>query len=165
MIRKNDLLDALLHECDIASHLHGKVSEDGWDYRPTPEQRSTLELLRYIAGCGIGSARAMIDGNWDGYKAAMDRASGMTPAEFPALMATQKSELRALLEGLDDAALETQEATLPWGEKVMLGRALLETTLKWLAAYRMQLFLYLKASGNKAIGTANNWAGVDYEEA
>jgi hypothetical protein len=46
-----------------------------------------------------------------------------------------------------------------------LGRALVETTLKWLTAYRMQLFLYAKASGNEKIGTANNWAGVDYEEA
>lgn len=165
MIRKNDLLDSLLHECDIASHLHGKIPEGRWGYRPTPDQRSTLELLRYLAGCGIGSARAMTEGTWDGYKAAMDRAADMAPEAFPALMATQKDELRALFAGLDDDALSTQEATLPWGEKVTLGRALIETTLKWLAAYRMQLFLYAKASGNTAIGTANNWAGVDAEGA
>lgn len=162
-MRKDDLRDAILHECDIVAHLHTKIPAGQADYRPSAEQRSTLELLRYLAGCGIGSARAMSDGHWDGYKAAMDRAATMTLEDFPALMATQKEELAAFFEGLDDDALAAQEATLPWGEQVALGRALLETTLKWLAAYRMQLFLYAKASGNAAISTANNWAGVDYE--
>ena len=163
MIRKDDLLAALLHECHIASHLYTKVPEGAWDYRPGPTQRTTLELLQYLQGCGIGSARAMSEGSWDGYKAAMERAADMKPDAFPALMEKQKAELEAFFEGLDDAALETQEATLPWGEKVTLGRALLETTLKWMTAYRMQLFLYAKASGNDAINTANNWGGVDYE--
>ncbi len=55
--------------------------------------------------------------------------------------------------------LET-ETVYPWGEKVKLGRALLEAPLKYLTAYRMQLFLYAKQSGAE-VGTANNWRGVD----
>jgi hypothetical protein len=76
-------------------------------------------------------------------------------------MRRQREELAALLDGLSEDDLDGTEATLPWGEKVTLRRALLETTLKWLTAYRMQLFLYAKACGNHDIGTPNNWAGVD----
>lgn len=164
MSATSDLCDALLHECDIAVHLCSKLPEGSAEYRPAPEQRSMLELLRYLAGCGIGSARAMRDGDWAGYKAAMERVAEMTVEGFPDAMRLQKDELTALFAGLGDDDLATCEATLPWGEKVTLRRALVETTLKWLTAYRMQLFLYAKAAGNTSIGTANNWAGVDDKE-
>ena len=163
MIRKADLLDTLVHECNVITHLHSKVPDGAWDYRPSPKQRSTRELLQYLAACGIGSARAMVDGNWKGYEAAMERAAGTEPEAFPDLMTRQREELEALLGGLTDEELASREAMLPWGEKVTLGRALLETTLKWLTAYRMQLFLYAKASGNQGINTANCWGGVDYD--
>jgi hypothetical protein len=38
---------------------------------------------------------------------------------------------------------------------------LLETTVKFLCAYRMQLFLYLKQMGVEGLGTAHAWAGRD----
>jgi hypothetical protein len=158
------LRDSALHECDVAIHLHGKLPEAAADYRPTPKQRSTVELLRYLSACGIGSARAMCEGEWEGYKEAMGRVEDMPLEGFPEAMQHQKQALEALFEGLTDEDLTSREAVLPWGEKVSLGRALLETTLKWLAAYRMQLFLYAKAAGNASIGTANNWAGVDWED-
>lgn len=161
MSRTSDLKDAALHECDIAIHLHAKLPEGAADYRSTETQRTTTELLRYLAACGIGSARAMKDGTWDGYKEAMERNEHMTLAEFPEAMQRQKEELAVFLDTLSDEDLDTCAATLPWGQKVTLGRALLETTLKWLTAYRMQLFLYAKSAGNTEIGTANNWAGVD----
>ena len=157
-----DLRDAILHDCEIAIHLHGKLPPGSADYRPSPAQRSTTELLRYLAGCGIGSALAMRDGSWKGYEDAMDRVAEMPAAGFPDAMRRQKEEIRELLAGLTDADLATRTATLPWGEVVSLGRGLTETTLKWLTAYRMQLFLYAKASGATEIGTANNWAGVDH---
>ncbi len=38
---------------------------------------------------------------------------------------------------------------------------LVECLLKWAAAYKMQLFLYIKSSGNSSIGTSNLWGGMD----
>lgn len=163
MSQTHDLRDALLHECDIAIHLHSKLPEGAADYRPTDGQRNTTELLRYLASCGVGSVLAMRDGTWDGYEEAMDGVADMPIEGFPDAMRRQKERLRELLDGLSDEDLESVESTLPWGQKVTLGRALMETTLKWLTAYRMQLFLYAKAAGNDAVNTANNWAGVDYE--
>ena len=42
-----------------------------------------------------------------------------------------------------------------------LGTALVDGPLKWLLAYKMQLFLYVKASGATGIGTSNVWGGRD----
>jgi hypothetical protein len=33
--------------------------------------------------------------------------------------------------------------------------------MKWAVAYKMQLFLYIKANGNHDINTSNLWRGVD----
>lgn len=47
-----ELISALRTEVRILVHLAGKVDPAQLDYRPTPKQRSTLELLRYIAIMG-----------------------------------------------------------------------------------------------------------------
>ncbi len=63
MLNKNDLLSSFLSEIEIVRHLTTKVPADRMDYRPSEGQRSALELLRYLASCGVGSACAMVDGN------------------------------------------------------------------------------------------------------
>ena len=47
-----------------------------------------------------------------------------------------------------------------WGNTASLAVHLLGV-LKTITAYKMQLFLYIKESGNHAIGTSNVWAGMD----
>ncbi len=42
-----ELLGALQHEVRVLSHLVSKVDPAQVDYRPTPKQRSTIDLLRY----------------------------------------------------------------------------------------------------------------------
>ena len=42
-----------------------------------------------------------------------------------------------------------------------LGAAILNGPAKWLAAYKMQLFLYAKASGAPELKTSNLWRGAD----
>lgn len=161
MLGKADLLDTLARETAITKHLLGKVPAGGLDYRPTPGQRSTLELLRYLSHCGIGGTLAMADGNWDGYKSWAARCAKLTAPEIPAALDRQSEALAEFFAGVTDEALATREATTPLGEKLPLGRALLELPVKWMTAYRMQLFLYLKAAGNDGIWTPNCWGGVD----
>ena len=47
-----ELISALRTEVRILVHLAGKMDQTQRDYRPTPKQRSTLELLRYMAIMG-----------------------------------------------------------------------------------------------------------------
>jgi len=161
MISKADLLAEMLRECDICVHLAGKVPPGGLEFRFTPTQRSTLELLQYISFVGTAFAAAAVTGTWDRYGELEKAASSLAAADFPAAMERQKAALRDLLAGVPDADLAAKRFKTPWGDELPLGRALIELPLGSLIAYRMQLFLQAKAAGNAEIWTPNCWAGVD----
>ncbi len=161
MLTRDDLLAAMLKECDICIHLHGKLPVGGLDYRPSPAQRSTRELLAYLPVCGIGMARALVDGHWEAYGTLMRESVAMDPIEFPVAMERQKEALRALFETLTDEELSTRRVTVPSGEEFSLAAAMLDLPYRSLCGYRMQLFLYAKAAGNHDLKTPNCWAGRD----
>lgn len=161
MLSPEAFLDACAHETRVVLHLATKVSPDAYGWRPTPKQRSVLELLRYLTTCAIVPARAMVTGSWAHADAAEAAADTLAPSAFPWAMQRQLDELRALVRAVPAPDFATREATLPWGTKTRLGPALVDTVLKTLVAYRMQLFLYAKAAGNPGLGPANCWVGVD----
>src|SRR5690242_17642864 len=65
VLTKNELLAALHHEVRILVHLAGKVDRTKLDYRPTPRQRSTLELLQYMAIMGPTQIAVIKNGVFD----------------------------------------------------------------------------------------------------
>lgn len=66
----------------------------------------------------------------------------------------------AMLEARwSDADMRAEIA--PWGEKTSRGAFLVVFLLSGYAAYRTQLFLYLKACGGDELGTINLWDGID----
>lgn len=164
MITKEQLESALTHECDIAVHLFGKLTPESYDYRPSPDVRSTAELLRYLAMCGIGAIRWFESGSLDVWKEHQERVAGMSPDEFPEAMQRQKREIQEFFAHTSEEVLRTKEARLPTGAKMPLGAAIMNGPLKWLAAYKLQLFSYAKANGATGIGTANAWAGIDWRK-
>src|SRR5262245_45088001 len=52
ILTKPELIASLQKEVRILVHLAGKVDPAQLDYRPTPKQRSTIELLRYLSYMG-----------------------------------------------------------------------------------------------------------------
>ena len=52
ILTKSELLDSLQKEVRILLHLASKIDRAQLDYRPTPKQRSTLELLQYLTYMG-----------------------------------------------------------------------------------------------------------------
>lgn len=161
MISKNALESSILRECTICKHLYEKIPQDAFDYRPSPGQRSTLELLRYLAMVGSATMSAMIAGDWSGRGEFSARTEAMTPEEFPAMMDRQMEEIREMFAGLDEEEAATRMVRFPTGVEMPLGVALMESLLKWFTGYKMQLFLYAKASGAEHISTSNCWRGVD----
>ncbi|HSN13895.1 MAG TPA: hypothetical protein VLT61_04635 [Anaeromyxobacteraceae bacterium] len=161
MISKTHLLGSLHHECTVAQHLFTKLPPDSFDYRPSATQRSTLELLQYLSVIGIAGATCMAEQDWKRFAPFGERAKAMTAEGFPAAMERQKAELTALFDALSDERLATQQAPLPAGGTQPLAVALMNGPLKWLTAYKLQLFLYAKATGATGIGTANAWRGTD----
>jgi hypothetical protein len=131
------------------------------EWRPTPGQRSMNELMQYLTCCAAVPVTAALKGHWDD-SVALEAASGkVTPATFAAAMDAQMRSVEELLAPVTEAEMQERDATLPWGATTKLGPALLQMGIKPLVAYRMQFFLYIKQSGNSAIGPANCWIGVD----
>lgn len=162
MITKDAFKNAMLRECDICVHLFGKLGPEAWDYRPAEKQRSTAELLRYLAICGIAGATCMKEQDWKRFAGFAEKTKEMPPEAFPDAMARQKADLETLFATLDEDTLRTRPAPLPGGGELPLGEALLNGPFKWLTSYKLQLFLYAKANGAE-IGTANAWRGVDWK--
>ena len=161
MISKSHLLDSMLHECTVAQHLYSKLTPACFDYRPSPTQRSTTELLQYLSVIGIAGSTCMAEHNWKLFAPFSERAKTMPAVDFVEAMDRQKAELIAFFKAMPEERLATQEAPLPGGVTQPLAVALMNGPLKWLTAYKLQLFLYAKAAGIEGIGTSNAWRGVD----
>ncbi len=160
MITPKQFLDAVDHETRVVKHLATKVLPGTYDWRPTPGQRSMIELMRYLTSAASVPCRAMIEGNWDSSDALETAAEAVTPATFAAAMDRQRAVIAEALAPLSDRDHLERDAALPWGTPVKLGEALVRTVLYTYVAYRMQFFLYVKQSGNADLGPAECWVGM-----
>jgi hypothetical protein len=166
MAFKEYIVDAMIKDLTICQHLYEKIPEGAMDKRPREGMRSTRELLSYIAFIGGASVETYINAGWAKeeniirMKTIRDTVNKIDPSEFVAILEEEKKKIANALDPLTDDDLLTMETTHPWGEKVKLIEALLNNSLKYLAAYRLQLFMYAKMWGAE-IGTANAWRGVD----
>lgn len=162
MLTKNDLARAMIRECDICVHLWSKFDEAGFAYRPSPDQRSTLELLQYLSHLGSTVLEVFYSGDWNLFGPRSAAASAMSAAEFPAAMERQKELIGEFFRTVTDEEMATKETPLPGGRgTATLEQAILGGPLLWLSAYKLQLFLYAKAAGARDIGTSNAWGGMD----
>jgi hypothetical protein len=165
VLTKEELIASLQNEVRLLVHLAGKVDRSKLDYRPTPRQRSTLELLQYMAIMGPTQVAVIQTGVFD--RAAMSAAWG--PAEAAAKVMNfdqavsaiqkQSDEYARLLSGWTEADFRGEIDM--FGRKSTRGSLLVNLVLSGYAAYRTQLFLYLKACGREELNTVNLWAGAD----
>ena len=161
VLTRDELRRSLQHEIKILRHLAGKLEPAMLDYRPTPKQRSTLELLRYLSAMAPGLLEVAATGTfsppaWTVHEKA---AAGRDFEQTLAAITAQGDEFGRLEARWSDADMRAEIA--PWGEVTSRGSFLVNFLLCGYAAYRTQLFLYLKACGREELGTLNLWDGVD----
>ena len=162
VLTKSELIASLQNEVRILLHLAAKIDRGKLDYRPTPRQRSTIELLKYLSMMGptvIQYANAVTpDPNlWpEAVKAADARNFDQTIEAI----AAQKDVYARILGEMSDADFRAEVNDFG-GNKTSRGALIVNIVLCGCAAYRTQLFLYLKACGCEELGTMNLWAGVD----
>lgn len=161
VLTKQELIASFQNEVRILLHLAGKVDRSKLDYRPTAKQRSTIELLQYLTLMGPALIQAAKTGQFDvaawtaGEKAAAARDFDQTVAAIAA-----QSEIYANL--LADVSDDDFRGEIDmFGAKWTRGSFIINQALCACAAYRTQLFLYLKACGRDELNTMNLWAGVD----
>jgi hypothetical protein len=161
ILSKAELLASLQKEIRILSHLAGKVTPAMLDYRPTPGQRSTLELLRYLTVMGPVLLDSILAGKFlvDDWNASEGHAATLDLPAIIASLQSQSARYAEVLEATSDATL--LEPLEMFGTAGTRARHILDLILCGHAAYRTQLFCYLKACGLAGLNTMNLWAGVD----
>jgi hypothetical protein len=129
VLTKSELVASLKNDVRILLHLAGKVDPAQLDYRPTPKQRSTLDLLRYLSMMGPQLVRGIKAGTFDetAWTAAETAAGALTFDQALAAIAAHDDLYAALLAGFADAHLRA-EIDL-FGEKVTRGAALVNWVL------------------------------------
>ena len=162
VLTKQELVTALETEVRILLHLAGKLDRADVDYRPTPKQRSALELLRYLSFMGPVLLAAAKSGGFDraAWTAEVTNAETRSLDETLALIAAQPEVYRRLLADMSDADFRADMIAFD-GSTISRGAFIVSRVLGQCAAYRTQLFCYLKSCGHEQLGTMNLWRGVD----
>lgn len=161
VLTKPELIGSLQHEVHVLLHLAGKLEPRMLDYRPTPKQRSSLELLQYLSIMGPQLVKAAIGTGFDpaSWTAADQAAKARNFEQTLAAIAAHHDEYATLLGGLSDADFRAEIDM--FGTRTTRGQFIVNLVLCGCAAYRTQLFLYLKSCGRDELGTMNLWAGID----
>src|SRR4051812_2684137 len=161
VLTKPELVSSLKKEVRILVHLAGKLEPARHDYRPTPKQRSSLELLRYLTYMGPEVIKGAKKGGFDtgSWKAAATGAESLDFEQTVAAIAALPETYETLLADVADA--EFRREIQMFGQTRTVGSTLVDIVLCGHAAYRTQLFLYLKSCGREELSTMNLWAGMD----
>ena len=162
MFTREQFLNGIRHEVQVIKHLYTKVPKAKLDYRPSPKQRSLQEMIVHLP-TNLAISKQVISGDWSDIQATMQKTREDAQKDFNA---TLDRELAAFVERVNkipEADFQDKQVSLPTGMKIPLGDALLGFPYKFLTAYKMQFFLYLKACGREELNTLNCWFGVDGE--
>ena len=161
VLTKSELSDSLKKEVRILLHLMGKLDRTQIDYRPGPKQRSAIEVVRYLSFMGptlIQAAKSGFDrAKWQG---AVEAADKQGFDELLSTIAAQPGVYDTLLSDMSDDDFRGEMTGFD-GKKTSRGAFIVSLVLGGSAAYRTQLFLYLKACGRAELSTMNLWQGVD----
>ena len=164
-LTKTELLSSLQNEVRILLHLTTKVEPEMLDYRPTAKQRSLLELLQYLTIMGPIHLRAVLADSFDmdawrnAWQTGEATAQQLNLEESKASIGSQIALFADLLGACPDDRLRGEMEL--FGAKASRGSWLVSLVLCHYAAYRMQLFLYLKSCGREELSTMNLWVGRD----
>jgi len=161
VLTKEELIASLQNEVRILLHLASKIDPAHIDYRPTPKQRSIIELLRYLTCMGPGLVPAIKTGTFDGaaWGAATAAAEKMDLSAVIASIGSQSALYAETLGAFTEADFRGEIEM--FGSKRSRGAHIVFLVLGGFAAYRTQLFLYLKACGREELNTMNLWGGMD----
>lgn len=161
VLTKSELIASLQNEVRILLHLASKIDRARLDYRPTPKQRSTIELLKYLSVMGPALVQFAKAATFDPavWTAAAQAAEAWDFDQTLAAIAAHTDAYATLLADVSDADFRAEIEG--FGNKTPRGAFIVNHVLCGCAAYRTQLFLYLKACGREELGTMNLWAGVD----
>jgi hypothetical protein len=165
---KEFIKNSLVKDLMIIRRLITKIPADRADFRPQENMRSTIELLRYLSNCGTGIIRFWnSDGSADFRTFYIPLAQRVKDLDLKGAIKEIEEQIvmvEELFEQITDEDLLTKEVQYPGGEKGLMGEALINTCIKWLAAYKLQLFVNIKMSTGQQLATPDLWRKTELEE-
>lgn len=157
MLNKEEYLKMVAQEIMILKHLHSKTNESDANFKLTEKQRTTLEIFRYLAHQGSTMATLVTKGgDWEALE---KKTSEMTLEQFPEKIDKELAIITESLHSLSEEQLN--EEVEHWGMKMPRKLWFIGVILRQYTAYRMQIFLQLKANGHSELNTSNLWSGQD----
>ena len=161
VLTKSELIGSLQNEVRILLHLAGKLESGMLDFRPTPKQRSPMELLRYLSLMGPMLVKFAKGGAFDPavWNVEQEKAAARNFEQTVAAIAAHSDLYASLIGDMSDADFRAEIEM--FGNKTTRGAFIVNLVLCGCAAYRTQLFLYLKSCGREDLSTMNLWAGMD----
>jgi hypothetical protein len=165
VLTKTELIASLKNEVRILLHLAGKIDKAKLDYRPTPRQRSTLELLQYMAIMAPTQIVAIKGGDFSRptmmalWGPVESSSKAMNFEQVLAMIEQQSTRFDQIFSSWTEFDLRSEVDM--FGLKSTRGELLVNQVLSGFAAYRMQLFCYLKSCGREELNTVDLWMGKD----
>jgi hypothetical protein len=156
---KEHLLLNLERELVLLKQLAPFIEEKDLEFRTNDKSRNTIELMRYLSGIGGVMMRWLIVNDLtkeEREKIAAYRAT-LTIENFAARLDEQIVWIKGYMDQVTEDDLLNKIVELPNKETMPLGAAIINAPIKWLASYRMQLFLHLKMNGRAELNTADAW--------
>lgn len=158
---KQHLLKAILQEMKICRRLYTKIPPERMDFRPKDDMRSIHELLQYLCIVGTALPDYWLNESESDFFASFEKKAAVSkeirPEQFLAKMADQIELTNKLFDQISEDDLMNKLMTYPWGGEALFGEALIETSIKFLTGYKLQLFLYIRMSTEIKLGTADAW--------
>ena len=145
----------------IINHLIEKIPADKYDFKLMDNQRTVADLLHYLSSIFSDTLQVMKSGDQDLYKT-LPKTPAITPENATAQMNAEVEKEKELLATWTEEDLKAP-ISLFGGPQMSKGTMLVDYLLQWAAAYKMQLFLYIKQMGIN-VGTSNVWGGMDMPE-
>jgi len=157
MLSKDHVRDSLMHEYRVIKQLVSKLPDGCEDFRISPTQRSTIELLRYLALVGPGVMHAANDNGFAWVEQNAPACESVPLAEVPAYLDGAMAEMTHLFSNWSEDEFATRAVSVPGMGEWTLQTWMLNTACKFVPAYKLQLFHHAKACGNTDLDTWDAW--------
>ena len=163
---KQFLLKAIIKEMKLCRRLYTKIPPEKLNFRPKENTRSMLEVLQYLSFIGTSMLKYWSqesEKDFGKFFRSLALSSGtLSFDQFLPAINEQIKTVSDLFNQISEEDLYQKQVMCPWG-LMALGEAIVETEIKWLAAYKLQLFLYIKLSTDQPLATPDAWVLTDFD--
>lgn len=155
---KQHLLLNLEREIVLLKQMIPFIEEKDLAFRPAEKVRSTFELMQYLSELGATMMHWYAVGMTPEFREKIAaRRQTLTLANFAERLDEQLATVKKYMDTIPEEDLVNKIVEQPTKEKLPLGAALINGPIKWLAVYRMELFVYIKMCGKDHLTTKEAW--------